>query len=89
MGGADASSCSSKSVPSKSFNVRESMMCSLSGRGGLIIETQNELRPTRTSEAMWTESPQVLLLRGIIGIVPITNVDDVDGIRGPRAQSIS
>ena len=45
---------------------------------GPLIHTQDESRPAGALEAVCTESLQVLALSGVIRVVPVADVDEVD-----------
>ena len=60
----------------------------VSGRHGPLIHAQDESRPAGAFDAMGAESLQVLALGGIVSIVPVADVDEVDGVRGQAAGPV-
>ena len=58
------------------------------GRRGPLIHAQDEPRPAGALEAMRTESLQVLALGGVAGVVPVADMDEIDGVWGQTAGPV-
>ena len=53
-----------------------------------LVHLQHELRANRVLDAVRAEAHQVLALRGIVRVVPVADVDEVDRIRGQAARPL-
>jgi hypothetical protein len=53
-----------------------------------MVHLEHEVRTDRVLDAMRAEARQVLALCGIRRVVPVTNVDEVDRIRGQAARPL-